>query len=153
MRYQTPSSFDTWNIRKSLTDVMGLTVKDISGAHIERCKEIAASIFKLNLKQESPTSWLFQIVSAEFDIDMDLVINRNQHGEVLLITLRRVPKCGGTTMKLLNIPLLSQDSLDALKSTILEQNSDFKSRVLALLYKPIDKPKPSQSGQLELNLA
>uniref|UniRef100_UPI001BB25DC2 hypothetical protein n=1 Tax=Escherichia coli TaxID=562 RepID=UPI001BB25DC2 len=60
---------------------------------------------------------------------------------------------GGTTMKLLNIPLLSQDSLDALKSTILEQNSDFKSRVLALLYKPIDKPKPSQSGQLELNLA
>lgn len=153
MRYQSPSNYDTGNIRKSLTNIMGLVVMDISGALIERSTEIAADIFKLNLKQENSTSWLFQIVSAELDIDMDLVIGRNQQGEILLITLRRIPKCGGTTMKLLNTPLLSPESLDALKSTILEQNSNIKTLFLSMLDKPINKPKPSQSGQLELNLA
>ncbi|MCW6598680.1 hypothetical protein [Yersinia ruckeri] len=153
MRYQTPSSFDTWNIRKSLIDVVGLTVSDITGASIERSASVSSQIFKLNLKQENPSSWLYQVASIDLDIDMDLVINRNQSGEVLLITLRRIPKCGGTTMKLLNTPLLSQDSLDALKSTILEQNSGFKDAVLSLMTTPDYNPKPSQSGQLELNLA
>ncbi|TPG60115.1 hypothetical protein [Ewingella americana] len=151
MSITKPMYFDNWNPRKSLINLLGVSVCKLVAVPYEMSEKIVGNFFNIQLKSDSPSSWMFNVRSHKLGLDMDIAINRGQLGRVILITLKR--KCsGGHKMRLLNVELESQDAEDAIIQCYQEQCPSLKEIIQSGL-ESSRRPKPNSSGQLELNLA
>lgn len=152
MRQTNPMYFGTWNPRESLAKLLGITASNLIAVPYELCKSRINDAFNLTLKIETPNSWLFHVAFPRFDINLDVMINQAQMGDVLITTIKRHTK-GGTKLKLLNATLTSDEAEEAFAQIFKEHEADFLPTLFSeVVTNSVPKP-PNPHGQLELNLA